>query len=100
MAKGPFDSLNVRFSGLINNLTSLVSEHQNSYGTGPFGNLVYVVPPSLDPDFRLEWLNEWQEDYDNSVKARVRGKFYVLVNDMKSSDLVNMLCFRQQCKSY
>lgn len=79
LAKGLFDSLNVRFCGLINNLkpTLSASDQQSSYGTGSFGNLIYVISPSLDPDFRLEWLNEWQEDHDNSVKSRVRGKLYV-----------------------
>jgi hypothetical protein len=65
-----FNSLNVRFSGLFNNLTPLAPDKHETYGTGPFGNLVYVVSPTFDPDFRWEWLTDWQQDHDASVKIK------------------------------
>lgn len=72
LARALLESLTSRFSGLINNLSPLVDQSE-PYGTGPFGNLIYVVSSCLDPEFRLEWLNDWQQDHDNSVKMRVTG---------------------------
>ena len=71
LAKALFESLERRFSGLIDNLKPL--QTANKYGTGPFGDLIYPVSASLDPDFRLAWLNDWQAHTDESVKSRVTG---------------------------
>jgi len=58
LARALFDSLQTRFYGLLENLKRKNGVNENAYGTGPFSNLVYVVSPSMDPDFRFEWLND------------------------------------------
>jgi hypothetical protein len=80
LARALLNSLEMRFKALFQNLKPLpedtikANEKVTSYPfSGPFGDLIYPVAASLDPDCRLEWLNDWQTDHDENVKQRVAG---------------------------
>jgi hypothetical protein len=82
LARALLDSLEKRFTALFDNLKPLPPEDKTRPNEksktypfeGPFGDLIYHVAASLDPDCRLEWLNDWQDDYDENVKQRVAGQ--------------------------
>ena len=79
LALGLLDSLERRFRGLIDNLLPLPLDSnptkQPKYpSAGAFGDLIYPVSAALDPDLRLNWLDNWEKDHDANVKARVMGK--------------------------
>lgn len=76
LAKALLELLQKRFSGLLDNLKPLVNDGSpaSTCGSkGPFGALIYPVAASLDPEFRMAWLDEWQDDWDATVKSRVTG---------------------------
>lgn len=81
LAKALLESLETRFSGLLNNLKPLPSlpvpttdnSSSKAYGSGPFGDFIYPVAAAIDPEIRLAWLDEWQDDWDLTVKPRVTG---------------------------
>lgn len=82
LARALLNSLETRFRALFDNLKPLpvfkaqpnVTPTVPTYPfSGPFGDLIYPIAAALDPDCRLEWLNDWQNDYDENVKQRVTG---------------------------
>lgn len=78
LANALLESLQTRFKGLLDNLKpQQVPATDNptpmALGSGPYGDLIYPVAAALDPEFRLTWLDEWQDDWDFNVKPRVSG---------------------------
>jgi len=78
LAQALLDSLQKRFSGLLDNLKPPKEQASNGspsiiHSSGPFGDLLYPVASSPDPEFRLAWLDEWQDEWDANVKTRVTG---------------------------
>ena len=65
------------------------------YGSHPFGELVYLVATSLDPEFRTVWLNEWEQDWewDLSVKSRVTGRPITILLEILKTYLTCLCLF-------
>lgn len=78
LANALFESLQKRFSGLLNNLKPATGNPTSmAYGSGPFGDYIYPVSAALDPEIRLAWLDDWQDDVDLTVKPRVTGNAFL-----------------------
>jgi hypothetical protein len=78
LANALLESLQTRFKGLLDNLKpqqvpATDNPTHTVLGSGPYGDLIYPVAAALDPEFRLTWLDEWQDDWDFNVKPRVSG---------------------------
>ena len=55
LANALFESLQTRFSGLLNNLKPATGNWTSTaYGSGPFGDYIYPVSAALDPG--IEWI--------------------------------------------
>jgi len=71
------------FKGLLDNLKPLhipATDSNSTYGSGLFGGLIYPVAAALDPEFRLAWLDDWQDVSDDAVKSTVTGMCVVVIS--------------------
>jgi len=86
LARVLLESLQRRFCGMLDNLKPLPKPvnsetPQKIYGTGPFGDLIYPVAAALDPECKLAWLDDWERDFDPTVKSRVTGNHFKIEFD-------------------
>jgi len=95
LARALLNSLKKRFKALFDNLKPLPDDKPKEKRTypfsGPFGDLIYPVAASHNPDCRLEWLKDWQNDHDENVK---HGELPVSHNLIfSSSSLTFLTCY-------
>jgi len=105
-ARALLESLQHQFCGMLDNLKPLPKPvnsetPQKIYGTGPFGDLIYPVAAALDPECKLAWLDDWEREFDPTVKSRVTGNhFKIEVDGIESIHFVSSYligCFVATC---